>query len=229
MSTSIESTPRVGLGARDPIPGPTAADLVALFGPIPLSRLHFNHFPSLATEQDVLDVQQREKRLCELVDGILVEKALRYQKSYLALLLGRVLGNFVAAKDLGIILGADGLTRLAAGLVRIPDISFIPWERHPDRKVPSLAFVPFAPALAVEVLSPSNTPQEMSRKLTDYFSTGVRLVWFVDPRARTVEVFTGPGQSVVLNEGDTLDGGEVLPGFAVTLAELFSGLGTKAE
>ena len=114
-------------------------------------------------------------------------------------------------------------------MIRIPDASFIPWERFPDRRIPALPFVPFAPILAVEVLSPSNTAKEMDRKLRDYFATGVRLVWYVDPEARTAEVFTAVGKSVVLKEGDSLDGGEVLPGFALPLARLFAELTPKPK
>ena len=78
------------------------------------------------------------------------------------------------------------------------------------------------PDLAIEVLSEDNTPKEMSRKLDDDFDAGVRLVWFVDPRKRAVEVFTSKKSSKVLHEGDTLSGGKILPGFAVPLKELFA-------
>lgn len=77
------------------------------------------------------------------------------------------------------------------------------------------------PDWAVGVLSVSNTDREMARKLDDYFTAGVRLVWYIDPRARTVEVNTPPDRFVSLGEGDTLDGGDVLPGFALPLRELF--------
>ncbi len=202
----------------------TAADLVESFGPIPLWRICQDPAPGTATEQDVIDIHGQEKRLFELVDGVLVEKTVGYQESYLAVLIARLLGNFVAEHGLGIVLGADGMTRLAPGLIRIPDVSFIPWERHPDRSVPALPFVPFAPDLAVEVLSPSNTAKEMDRKLKDYFASGVRLVWYVDPVQRTAEVLTAVDRSVVLREGDALDGGEVLPGFVLPLAVLFADL-----
>ena len=78
-----------------------------------------------------------------------------------------------------------------------------------------------APDLAVEVLSESNTPAEMARKRQEYFTAGVRLVWFVDPDARTEEVYTAPDQSTVVNEEGTLDGGAVLPGFTLPLRDLF--------
>ena len=226
MTTLISST--------TPAPAPvplstdwTAADLVERFGPIPLWRIRFDPPPGTATEDDAVAIWEREKRLCELVDGTLVEKTVGYQEAYLAVLIATLLMNFVREQNLGIVLGADGMAKLAPGLLRIPDVSFIPWERHPDRKVPKLPYVPFAPSLAVEVLSPSNTAKEMSRKLDDYFRTGVRLAWYVDPEARTVEVFVARDRSTVLREDQALDGGEVLPGFSVPVARLFAELTPK--
>jgi Uma2 family endonuclease len=83
-----------------------------------------------------------------------------------------------------------------------------------------------APDLAVEVLSPSNTVQEMDRKLRDYFAAGVRLVWYVDPVARTIQVFTAVDQVALLREDDTLTGDPVVPGFALPLRNLFAELET---
>jgi Uma2 family endonuclease len=82
-----------------------------------------------------------------------------------------------------------------------------------------------APDLAVEVLSEGNTREEMERKLKEYFLSEVSVVWFVDPRNRTVRVYTSPDDVTELGEGDTLDGGDVLPGFSVPVARLFADLG----
>ena len=79
-----------------------------------------------------------------------------------------------------------------------------------------------APDLAVEVLSEGNTEGEMRRKLQDYFTAGVRLVWYIDPRTRTAAVYTSPEQCTVLGENDMLTGGDVLPGFELPLRELFA-------
>jgi Uma2 family endonuclease len=81
-----------------------------------------------------------------------------------------------------------------------------------------------APDLVVEVLSESNTEGEMARKRREYFTAGVRIVWLIDPEGRTVEVFVSEDQSTVLDEGQTLDGGNVLPGFTLLLGELFAEL-----
>ena len=84
------------------------------------------------------------------------------------------------------------------------------------------------PDLAVEVLSESNTAEEMARKLREYFAAGVRLVWMIDPRDRTATVFTGPELSRMLDETHTLDGGDVLPGFQLPLRDLFAELDLQA-
>jgi len=173
----------------------TVADLLARFGPIAHRRIRQDPPPGTATEQDVLDIYHREKRLFELIDGVLVEKAMGIQEAYLAMRIGCLLGNFVEAHDLGFVLGADGMARLAPGLVRIPDASFVSWQQFPNRRVPRTPMLALAPRLAVEVLSPSNTEQEMDRKLQDYFAAGISLVWYVNPVQRTVHVFTAPSES----------------------------------
>jgi Uma2 family endonuclease len=155
---------------------------------------------------------------------VLVEKTMGVQESYLACFLGLLLGDFTNRGDLGFVLGADGMARLAPGLVRIPDISFISWHQVPDHRVPLVPMLSFAPELAVEVLSPNNTAKEMKQKLDDYFSAGVRLVWYVDPAQRTVQVFTAVDRSTLLHEGDTLVGEPVLSGFTLSLRDLFARL-----
>jgi Uma2 family endonuclease len=201
---------------------PTIADLLAELGDIPPHRILFRPTPGTATEQDVVVIRHRHKRLCELVDGVLVEKAMGLKESALAALLIGYLIQFVRPRDLGFITAPDGALRLMPGLVRIPDVSFISWDRLPERRIPEEPIPTLAPDLAVEVLGESNTPKEMARKLQEYFSVGVRLVWYVDPESRTVEVFTAVDRSTTLDAGQTLDGGAVLPGFAFPLAELFA-------
>jgi Uma2 family endonuclease len=142
-------------------------------------------------------------------------------ESYLAVEIARLIGNFVVERQLGIVFGADGMMRLCPGLVRIPDVSFISWRQLPDHKVPRTAMVNVAPDLAVEVISKGNTPREMDRKLADYFSAGVRLAWYVYPDKREVHVYRSPENPLVLREGQAIEGGDVLPGFSVSVKALF--------
>ena len=210
-------------------PAETVADLLAYLGDIPPARIRLHPPPGTATEQDVLDVQARTDRLCELVDGVLVEKAMGFRESFLAIALSAILWGFVKPRKLGVVTGEDGMVRLASGLVRIPDVAFVSWERLPGRRIPSAPIPALAPDLAVEVLSPGNTPGEMARKRQEYFAAGVKLVWIVDPVARTVAVYTEPEQSTVWQEDQTLAGDPVLPGFTLPLRELFAELDSQGN
>ncbi len=212
------------IGVRELPDRSTIADLLESLGSVSAARVRFQPFPSTATERDVLAVHDRDDRLCELVDGTLVEKVMGFDESRFALLLGAYLINYLERNDLGVVVGADGMVKLFPGLVRIPDTAYISWARFPKRKrrgeIPHVV-----PDLVVEVLSKGNTPSEMSRKLDDYFRAGVLLVWYVDPKKRTVRVYSARDKSTLLREHETLDGGDVLPGFSLSIREWFA----KAE
>ncbi len=198
----------------------TVADLLELLGPMPAGRIRTNPPPGTATEQDVIEIEARESRLYELVDGVLVEKTVGVYESYLASRLIYFLNEFVLRRDLGIVTAPDGMMRLAAGLVRIPDVSFISWHQLPGRRVPRVPVADLVPDLAVEVISPSNTSREMERKLQDFLAAGVRLVWYVLPEPREAHAYTAERHDVVMID-EELSGGDVLPGFALPLRRLF--------
>ena len=200
----------------------TLDDVQRRFADYAPSRVRLRPAPGTATKQDLLDVDRTEGKLCELIDGTLVEKTVGFREAFLATYLIRILGPFVDANDLEILVGADGTVELFPGQVRIPDVAFYSWGKLPGRKIPTDPFPELAPDLAVEVLSRSNTRGEMQAKLKDYFFAGVRLVWFVDPVAETVEVYTSPDALTTLKARETLAGGEVLPGFAVPVATLWT-------
>jgi Uma2 family endonuclease len=203
----------------------TLADLVHWLGDIPLERIRFRPPPGTGTEADVLAaLEAPRKRLCELVDGVLVEKAVGYTESVLATYLIVLLDAFVRPRNLGLITAPDGTVRLWAGRVRIPDVAFTSWDRIPDRRRPLEPIPDLAPDLAVEILSASNTPAEMRQKRADYFAAGVRLVWEVDPATRALAVYTAPEELTGLTADDTLDGGAVLPGFSLRVHDLFAEL-----
>jgi Uma2 family endonuclease len=178
--------------------------------------------PGKATERDVLKILDHENRLCELVDGTLVEKPMGTLESFLAGDINRWLGYFVEEHDLGVLTVPDGTLRLMPGLVRMPDVAFISWKQLPNRKYPNEPIASLIPELAVEVLSESNTRGEMERKLREYFFTGTQLVWIVDPVQRIVDVHTAPDRFTRLKESDVLDGGDLLPGFQLPLERLFA-------
>jgi len=202
----------------------TLADLLERLGGIPPERIRYQPYPGTATEEDVIRIEQEENRLCELVDGVLVEKAMGFRESLLAAALADFLRQFEVPRNLGLVTGADGMVRLFPGLVRIPDVAFVSWDRLPGGRVPDDPIPDLAPDLAVEVLSRTNTPGEMRRKRREYFDAGVTLVWIIDPADRSATVFTSATDSVKLTERDSLDGGSVLPGFSLPLCNLFAEL-----
>jgi Uma2 family endonuclease len=198
----------------------TLADLRKRLGGIPLDRIWFRPAPGTATEKDVIEAEVRENRLCELVDGTLVEKAVGFEESRLAVRLGYLISSYLDQNDLGICVGEAGMMRIAPGLVRIPDLSFIAWERLPGRESPKDPIPDLAPDLAVEILSEGNTKAEMARKVREYFEAGGTLVWLIDPRKRTARVFSALEKFILVRADQALDGGDVLPGFVLPLTDL---------
>lgn len=214
--------------AAPPAPAPTArrfdnaAEWLHALGGVPLERIIFDPWPGTATEADLLRLVARDA-LCELIDGTLVEKPVGLIEAAIAMNLGVELGYFVNRNDLGTLSGADSTLRMAAtGRIRLPDLCFFAKDRLPNGMLPSEPVPTLAPDLAVEVLSEGNTRAEIDQKLREYFQSGTRLAWVIDPKPRTVAVYHAPGAPTsVLTELDALDGEQVLPGFAMPVAALF--------
>ena len=162
----------------------------------------------------------------ELVDGVLIQKDSLFRDGVIAASIACELSNFVCGKSLGVVAGGSGMMRLAPGLVRVPDASFIRKAQFPGGRVGRDPIPDIHPDLAVEVISPGNTVEEMDEKLCDYFASGTVLVWYVEPDTRSVLVFTDPERANAkrLSVADTLDGGTVLPSFALPVAALFAEL-----
>jgi Uma2 family endonuclease len=205
----------------------TLADLQAHLGDIPLHRIRGNPAPGLARVEDVSELRDKERRLYELIDGVLVEKTMGWYESRLAVLIAHFLETFLETNDLGIVLGADGALRILPGQVRIPDVCFISWEHFPARELPAEPVPNLYPDLAVEVLSEGNTPREMHRKLQDYFAAGTRLVWLIDPVTETAQAYTSVDRFDLVAKDQTLDGGDLLPGFKLPLEQLFARAGQR--
>ena len=189
-------------------------------GGVPLKRVIFDPWPGTATEADLLRFVERDKRLCELVDNTLVEKPVGAWEAYIAARLVTRLTLHADQHNLGGVFGADATLRMASsGRIRLPDVAFVSTARMPTTREP----VPtVAPDLAVEVLREDNTPAEMEQKLREYFQSGTRLAWLIDPSVRTVAVYHAPGESTrVLREADVLDGEQVVPGSTMPVADLF--------
>lgn len=198
-------------------------------GGIPLERIQLDPTPGTATEADLIARQKRDGGLLELVDGTLVEKAVAFYEARLATVLSRLLDSYVEKHDLGITVGPDADMRLAPGLVRLPDVAFLAWKRFPHKKLPRSPVPDIAPDLAVEVLSRGNTKKEIERKLPEYFTAGTRLAWVADPKTRTVKVYASPETVTVVTEDGVLAGGDVLPGFRLSVREWFTRAGEQAD
>jgi Uma2 family endonuclease len=162
--------------------------------------------------------------LWELIDGELVEVTpAADEPSSTGMTIGYLLVQHVRPAGLGRVYGADGGFVLFPdrNTVLVPDVAFVTKERAPKgearKKFPRLA-----PDLAVEVLSPSDRMADALAKVAMYLQAGTQLVWLVNPTTRTVVVFRSALDPVTLGESDTLDGGDVLPGFSVPVAEIFS-------
>src|SRR5262245_41931562 len=114
----------------------TVDELLRALGNIPPHRVRLNPFPGTATEADVERFADGN-RLCELVDGTLVEKPMRFRESRLASVLGHFIEDYLEANNIGLTAGEQGLLELAPGLVRGPDLSFIAWDKLPNRECPT--------------------------------------------------------------------------------------------
>lgn len=209
----------------------SVSDLLTDLGGIAADRLLANASPAILARANISDLAEAHARgrLCELVDGVLVEKSMGYRESLLAMMLGRFLLDFVEKRGLGLVSGPDGFVQLFPSLVRGPDVAFISWERLPGRQPPTDPYPSIVPELVVEIISLGNTRAEMARKRREYFQAGVRLVWMVDPLRRSVAVFTSVTESTVRQDDQSLDGGNVLPGLVISLAEVFAVLDAGPE
>jgi Uma2 family endonuclease len=203
----------------------TLAGVLDRIGNVPLDRVLWTPRPGTATEEDVVRLADGEpKQLVELVDGVLVEKPTGNREALLAMTFGSILLTFVRARKLGVVAGPDAIVRTGDGRRRLPDAYFTPWDRLPSRTAHLGRVADYPIDLAVEILSDSNTRAEMAAKRREYFGSGTRLVWEVDPVARTMSVYETPPDPDVcrtLGPADVLDGGAVLAGFTLPLYELF--------
>jgi Uma2 family endonuclease len=201
----------------------TIAELLDRLGGIPAHRVLLKPTPGTATEEDVLKALAKpRKRVCELIDGTLVEKDVSTTEAYLSGFILRRIGQFAEDEDLGLVFPGDAHLRLRPGLVRVPDVYFVPWDRIPDGELPKDPIASIAPELAVEVITPNNTVREIDKKLEDYFAAGCKLAWIIDPQSKSAKVYSSAKRFKELDESGMLEGGKVLPGFKLSLTELFA-------
>jgi len=219
----LPESPDGGLNPLAPGLDPTwsLAELQTHLGDITLNRIRLFPSPGRATEQDLLTSNDRKSSLTELIDGTLVEKALGHFEARLAFVIAHLIEIYNTTRNLGVVYADGCVTRLSPEQIRIPDVCFFRWTTFPNEKLPTEQILDIAPDLAVEVISPTNTSAEMERKLTEYFQAGTRLVWYFYPKTESVRVFRSPKEYRDLNQEMVLEGGDVLPGFEITVKALF--------
>jgi Uma2 family endonuclease len=201
-----------------------AAQWLQQLGDISPGRIVMDPWPGTATEQDLLMFVERDGRFVELIDGTLVEKPVGQYESLIAALLVTALTSFVRPRKFGVVYGPDATLKMKSERVRLPDVTFVSREDLPGGVVPKIPIPTLSPTIAAEVISEGNTPGEMRQKAKEYFESGSKLVWMLYPETRTVAVFEQlqDEPTRTLAETDVLDGGTVLPGFQVNVADLFT-------
>lgn len=219
------STPIAPDTARTTSDWPTVADLLHELGDVDATRVRMSPRPGTATLEDLIEANEhRDAVVCEWVDGTLVEKTTGFYESRLMVHVSFEFTLYLRQHDIGMLAGPDGVMRILPRVGRAPDITFIRWESHPGGKpLPRSKKVPaVVPTLAVEVLSESNRPAEVARKRSEYFRVGVKLVWEIDPKTESATVFRSLTESESIPPGGTLDAGDVMPGFTLSLRALFN-------
>ena len=158
----------------------------------------------------------------ELVEGKLVMSPAGYEHGDISVALVIALGDYVRRHRLGRVADSSTGFKMLNGNVLSPDVSFVANERfHGMRSLPE-GFFQGAPDLAVEVLSPGDRKTHLDRKLKDYFINGTRLAWVINPKKQSVLLHRGVAPHKLLSVRDTLEGEEVVLGFAMAVSDLFS-------
>ncbi|SIO58700.1 Endonuclease, Uma2 family (restriction endonuclease fold) [Singulisphaera sp. GP187] len=178
---------------------------------------------SHATTADELWKMPNTGARLELVRGELRSMSpAGFEHGFIIMRIARPLDQFVTDHQLGVVVGAETGFKIATDpdTVLAPDIAFVRRERLPQTGLPK-AFWPGAPDLAVEVVSPGDTVEEVDEKVADWLGAGTKAVWIVKPRTRSVTVYHSPSAFTVFTADEEFDGGELLPGFRCRVGDWF--------
>jgi Uma2 family endonuclease len=178
---------------------------------------------TLVTAEEFARIPEPEDEsvLMELDEGeVITMPPAGEEHGFCGINIGTILANHVKKHKLGRVYGADTGFRLNATTVRAPEVAFVRKERL--AAVRQGVFANGAPDLAVEVFSPSDNVRQLMRKVKQYFAAGCHTVWIVYPERREINVLEASGADRLLRENDTIDAPELLPGFAVLVAEFFA-------
>ncbi len=176
-------------------------------------------YPGMPITEEELMRLPKDGRKWEMEDGRLTEVPTNIKHEEIIFNLAVLLAPF--KRGHGIVTLGQGGFRMTDGNVRAPDVSFTRKERFPGGHAPD-TFADLAPDLCVEIISLSERPGQMSRKVREYFDTGAVQVWHVFPERQEVVVFTSPTETQTLGAKGILDAGGLLPGFSCRVADLLS-------
>jgi Uma2 family endonuclease len=184
--------------------------------------------PQPGSAQGTASVEDVERY--EVINGVRVEREpMGAFETVLASWLCHLINSFAGDKKLGLAVN-EVLFVLNASLdlKRRPDVAFVSYARWPTAVVAREAAWNVVPDLAVEIVSPTNLAEEIDNKIMDYFRAQVRLVWVIYPDSGRIYIYRSPTHVSILERTDTLDGGEVLPGFRLPVVGLYEAV-TKPE
>ncbi len=165
-----------------------------------------------------IDRPENQDRIFELIDGEIVEKMPSFTPSRIAGRISHRFNAYLDDHDIGYVTGEAGGYIMPDGGVFNPDVGFILKARLPEEPARE---APVPPDLAVEVKSPSDRKRAMRHKAERYLEAGTRMVWLIFPEEQIVEVYVPDDDVKVVGLDGVLDGGEVLPGFSLTVREMF--------
>src|SRR5258707_5255852 len=180
----------------------------------------------LYTADDLWELS-RDGKSRELVRGVIVDMApTGVVHSILAMRIGYFLLAYENEHQLGYVTAAEAGYILSTDptIVRAPDVGFVSKARLKP-PIPK-KFMPFAPDLAVEVVSPGDSASEIIEKVTEYLAAGTRVVWVVYPDTKTAHIYNAANKDriEIVQATGTLDGGDVLPGFKLPMQDIFRDL-----
>jgi Uma2 family endonuclease len=193
--------------------------------PLAVENLSVEQPKKIWTDAEFMSLN-RDGHRYEIVDGELIDMGNSGAKhGNVCSLLMILLGGYVHVQRLGAMFDSSTAFKMKNGNKRSPDISFFAKERLKGLEELPTGFLEGAPDLAVEVLSPNNTIEEIDNKIAEYFENGARLVWVINPVQHYMLVYrSGQEPDRLLKSSDSLDGEEVIPGFTLPMSDLFQKL-----
>lgn len=162
----------------------------------------------------ICDLPENRDRHLELIDGEIVEKMGSFKPSAIASEFNFEIKTYLKQNPIGYVTGEAGGYVISPVHTYMPDVGYISKARLPETPERES---PIPPDLAIEIKSPTDSKREMRRKAEVYIAHGTRIVWLVFPEDQRIEVYTPNGDVVELGLDDTLDGGDVLPGFTLAV------------